>query len=152
MLNTYCWIMSTFSVPAKNMIGKGNEYAYAGVQPYIEGKSEKTLHAYYQWVPFVLFLQVTHFYSFFWFQWLPLFWNFVPSLKALTNPIGQMFNKGLQNWTKIKKVRKYSEMKIILTSTTNNSYLYFRASFFICHIGCGKFSRTERCPRLLTAY
>ena len=50
--------MSTFSVPAKNMIGKGNEYAYAGVEPYIEGKSEKTLHAYYQWVPFVLFLQV----------------------------------------------------------------------------------------------
>ena len=40
------------------MIGKGNEYAYAGVEPYIEGKSEKTLHAYYQWVPFVLFLQV----------------------------------------------------------------------------------------------
>ena len=51
--------MSTFSVPAKNMAGKGNEYAYAGVEPYIEGKSERTLHAYYQWVPFVLFLQVT---------------------------------------------------------------------------------------------
>ena len=40
------------------MAGKGNEYAYAGVEPYIEGKSERTLHAYYQWVPFVLFLQV----------------------------------------------------------------------------------------------
>ena len=50
--------MSTFSVPAKNMMGKGNEYAYPGVEPYIENKSEKTLHAYYQWVPFVLFLQV----------------------------------------------------------------------------------------------
>jgi hypothetical protein len=55
--------MSTFSVPAKNMIGKGNEYAYAGVEPYIEGKSEKTLHAYYQWVPFVLFLQVATFFN-----------------------------------------------------------------------------------------
>ena len=62
VLNTYCWIMSTFSVPAKNMDGKGNEYAYAGVEPYIEGKSERTLHAYYQWVPFVLFLQGVLFY------------------------------------------------------------------------------------------
>ena len=61
VLDTYCWIMSTFSVPAKNMVGKGNEYAYAGVEPYIEGKSERTLHAYYQWVPFVLFLQVCNF-------------------------------------------------------------------------------------------
>ena len=59
VLNTYCWIMSTFSVPAKNMVGKGNEYAYPGVEPYVDGKSERTLHAYYQWVPFVLFLQVT---------------------------------------------------------------------------------------------
>ena len=61
VLNTYCWIMSTFTVPAKNMMGKGTEYAHAGVEPYIPSgphQSEKTVHAYYQWVPFVLFLQV----------------------------------------------------------------------------------------------
>ena len=59
VLNTYCWIMSTFSVPAKNMVGKGNKYAYAGVEPYIDGESDKVVHAYYQWVPFVLFFQVS---------------------------------------------------------------------------------------------
>lgn len=64
VLNTYCWIMSTFSVPRRggNMMGKGEQYAYPGVEPYINGQSEKTLHAYYQWVPFVLFFQGVLFY------------------------------------------------------------------------------------------
>lgn len=54
--------MSTFSVPGRNAAGKGNEYAYQGVQPWIEGESEVVKHAYYQWVPFVLFLQGVMFY------------------------------------------------------------------------------------------
>ena len=46
----------------RNAAGKGNEYAYQGVQPWIEGESEVRKHAYYQWVPFVLFLQGVMFY------------------------------------------------------------------------------------------
>jgi len=61
VLNTYCWIMSTFTVPGRNAAGKGKEYAHQGVQPY-DGKSEIVKHAYYQWVPFVLFLQGVMFY------------------------------------------------------------------------------------------
>ena len=52
VLNTYCWIMSTFSVPNNP---SGHVAAHPGLGP--EGDSE-TVHAYYQWVPFVLFLQV----------------------------------------------------------------------------------------------
>jgi len=45
----------------RNAAGKGKEYAHQGVQPY-DGKSEIVKHAYYQWVPFVLFLQGVMFY------------------------------------------------------------------------------------------
>lgn len=52
VLNTYCWIMSTFSVP-------GTGGAHPGLGP---ETGEETVHAYYQWVPFVLFLQGVMFY------------------------------------------------------------------------------------------
>merc|ERR1712012_1397119 len=52
LLNTYCWIMSTFSIP-------GSGGAHPGLGP---ETGEETVHAYYQWVPFVLFLQGVMFY------------------------------------------------------------------------------------------
>ena len=55
-------LTSTPSLSGRNAAGKGNEYAYQGVQPWIEGESEVKKHAYYQWVPFVLFLQGVMFY------------------------------------------------------------------------------------------
>ncbi len=48
--------MNFFFVPG----GKGKQgenFAYPGVEPHAKGQ-ERTLHAYYQWVPFVLFFQV----------------------------------------------------------------------------------------------
>jgi hypothetical protein len=54
LLNSYCWIMSTFSVPG------ANNAAHPGLGP--EQPGEHTEHAYYQWVPFVLFLQGVMFY------------------------------------------------------------------------------------------
>jgi len=68
VLNTYCWIMSTFSIPSRNAAGKGVDYAYQGVQPGfddrsgVDGADPYVRHAYYQWVPFVLFLQGVMFY------------------------------------------------------------------------------------------
>ena len=66
-MNLYCWIHSTFSVPG--MFGKmedeygvgapldvNKETAHPGVGP--EGE-EAVYHKYYQWVVFVLFIQVT---------------------------------------------------------------------------------------------
>ena len=43
---------------------RGVDFAYEGVGPpkFKEGVAEKTFHAYYQWVPFVLFLQGIMFY------------------------------------------------------------------------------------------
>jgi len=74
VLNTYCWIMSTFSIPSRNAAGKGTDYAYQGVEPGfddragLDGEDKFVRHAYYQWVPFVLFLQGVMFYlpHYFW--------------------------------------------------------------------------------------
>merc|ERR1719270_1219415 len=61
VLNNYCWIMATFSVPAHGDDVHGQDNAYHGVKPYKEG-GERKIHAYYQWVPFVLFFQGLLFY------------------------------------------------------------------------------------------
>jgi len=71
VLNTYCWISQTFSVPPRSVLGlpeetkdiAGEEFAYPGVQPYTkDGSKDKVFHAYYQWVAIVLFLQAIFFY------------------------------------------------------------------------------------------
>uniref|UniRef100_A0A2A4K0X0 Innexin n=1 Tax=Heliothis virescens TaxID=7102 RepID=A0A2A4K0X0_HELVI len=56
VLNTYCWITYTFTLPNSNSKavahpGLGNDYL-----------EEKRIHAYYQWVPFMLFFQGLLFY------------------------------------------------------------------------------------------
>jgi hypothetical protein len=62
VLNTYCWIMSTFSVPSSKDGVKGLNYAYPGVGPETDDEGDYVFHAYYQWVPFMLFLQGVMFY------------------------------------------------------------------------------------------
>lgn len=56
LLNTYCWIESTFTLPKAFFKEVGTEVVYPGVDKYTKG-DEIVTHAYYQWVCFVLFLQ-----------------------------------------------------------------------------------------------
>ena len=55
-----------FIFSGRNAAGKGVNYAYQGVQP-ANGLDEDNYirHAYYQWVPFVLFLQGNEKWAFF---------------------------------------------------------------------------------------
>jgi len=68
ILNTFCWINHTFTVPMAPEQLIGDDVAYPGVGP---GESlvydERVVHSYYQWVPFVLFLQGMLFYLPHWF-------------------------------------------------------------------------------------
>lgn len=61
VINTYCWIESTFTLPRALSMKVGEEVVYPGVDKYREG-DEVIEHAYYQWVCFVLFLQGLLFY------------------------------------------------------------------------------------------
>lgn len=61
LLDTYCWIHKTFSIPSAWKGKLGDEVAYPGVAPHVPGE-KVVYHTYYQWVCFVLFLQALFFY------------------------------------------------------------------------------------------
>lgn len=64
IMNTYCFVMSTFVVPPRHQSagdsGDGIQL-FPGVGPHRPG-DEVAYKAYYQWIPFVLFLQSCLFY------------------------------------------------------------------------------------------
>ncbi|XP_032793797.2 innexin inx3 [Daphnia magna] len=60
-LNTYCWLHSTFTLASQEGQRVGIEFAHPGVGAE-KSDSEHRYHNYYQWVPFVLFLQGVLFY------------------------------------------------------------------------------------------
>jgi len=65
VINSYCWIKGTFIVPLhyKDFNTEvGWDVSQTGVGPYNPGTTEIEVKAYYQWVPFVLFLQGMMFY------------------------------------------------------------------------------------------
>lgn len=55
VINTYCWITYTFTLPGLNGLPVGTHVAQPGVG---SDQGDKTYHSYYQWVPFTLFMQV----------------------------------------------------------------------------------------------
>lgn len=56
VINTFCWITYTYSIPGMQYKKVGTEVAGHGLGN--ENGEEKRYHSYYQWVPFILFLQV----------------------------------------------------------------------------------------------
>lgn len=69
VLNNYCFISATFSIPRTTPVRR-DEMNIFGLGPYTE-EDDVTYHAYYQWVPFVLFGQALMFYApyFLWKMW-----------------------------------------------------------------------------------
>lgn len=55
VINTYCWITYTFTLPHEQGKPVGTHVAHPGLG---NDNQEKLYHSYYQWVPFVLFFQV----------------------------------------------------------------------------------------------
>ena len=61
VINSYCWIKGTFSVPKHYRdfdTEVGWDVSQTGVGPYNPKTDYIEVKAYYQWVPFMLFLQV----------------------------------------------------------------------------------------------
>ncbi len=61
MLNTYCYIHSSFIVPSTKVEDDNMIYKFPGVGPYHEEKQKDDLvfQTYYQWVSLLLLLQVS---------------------------------------------------------------------------------------------
>jgi len=72
LMDTYCWIHSTFSIPSRWTGEKGKDMPHPGIAPTadLEDGTEVVYHKYYQWVAFVLFLQAVMFYipRYLWFS------------------------------------------------------------------------------------
>jgi len=70
MMDTYCWIHSTYSIPSRWVGKKGVDVPHPGVAPVadLEDGTELKYHKWYQWVSFFLFLEAVFFYlpRFFW--------------------------------------------------------------------------------------
>ena len=58
VINTYCYVLSTFILPKHYHSMLGEDNVALGVGSYNPQTDDVTYKAYYQWVPFVLFLQV----------------------------------------------------------------------------------------------
>jgi len=63
VINTFCYIMSTFTLPSQLAGHVGQDVAAPGVGSYNQRNDEPRFKAYYQWVPFVLFMQAGLFYA-----------------------------------------------------------------------------------------
>ena len=58
VLNTYCWIHSTYTIPSAFWKRIGFDVAHPGVDKTLDPE-ERRYHKYYQWVCFCLFFQVS---------------------------------------------------------------------------------------------
>jgi len=106
IINSFCWIMSTYSLPKHYEGEPGSSFIHHGVGPQEEGDEEK-YHQYYQWVPLFLSFQAIMFY-------LPHFiWKtmegsrFTKILAGLNSSMYGSLEEDLNNLTKymIKRMR-----------------------------------------------
>jgi len=127
VLNTFCFIMSTFSVPRHWDAPLGDGVAYPGVGNGVVdgGQEEIKYHAYYQWVPFVLCLQAILFY-------IPRYlW------KSMEGGLFQTILSGLDKMTLDENSRHKKEL--LLTSYMIkhlDMHLNWAIRFFICEALC----------------
>jgi len=62
IMNSYCWLHSTYSVGARYEGTAGHDYAHKGVGPDVNDKAGHTYHRFYQWIGFMFVLQAGMFY------------------------------------------------------------------------------------------
>ncbi|CAB4062213.1 inx [Lepeophtheirus salmonis] len=64
IMDTYCWIHSTFTIPNKISGEVGKDMPFPGISPIadLEPGTEVKFHKYYQWVCFFLFFEAALFY------------------------------------------------------------------------------------------
>lgn len=71
LINTFCWVEGTFTLPKAFLKKVGEEIIYPGVDTSYGPEDERIVHTYYQWVGFMLLLQAALFYfpRLIWISW-----------------------------------------------------------------------------------
>lgn len=122
ILNTYCWITYTFSLPNEFNKAVGTEVAHPGLG--VDNTKEKTYHSYYQWVPFMLFFQGVFFYAphWMWKQWEE------GKIRMISDGM-----RGAQLETKQERSSKASRLVTYILDTLHlhNSYA---AGYYFCEV------------------
>ena len=122
IVDTYCWIHSTFTVPGG--IGKriGSEVAHPGVEKFTPGMI-RTQHKYYQWVCFVLFFQGVCFYfpRYLWKLWEQ------GKMRNLSTGLESAVQSEEEKRSKIEQVVSY----LAATLRTNDAYM---AQYVACEV------------------
>lgn len=127
IINTYCWITSTFTMPDafNREIGVSNGIAHPGIANDYGDFQARKYYTWYQWVCFCLFFQAMFCYF---PQWL---WNIWEG--GLANTLVMGMNHGLQPIETIKN-KKNTLMKYLTTHIRmHNTYVY---RYFICEAFC----------------
>jgi len=123
VMDTYCWIHSTYSVSDKVNGKVGSEVAHAGVAPPPGDGSGRKYHKYYQWVCFTLFFQAVLFYipRYLWKSWE------AGKLKMLVQDM---------NVPIIDEDAKEDRKKILVDYFTTNrhNHEFYAYRFFFCEL------------------
>nr|XP_027217939.1 innexin inx2-like [Penaeus vannamei] len=108
VVNNYCFIMGTFTVDRLHGKQVGVQVPHPGVGP-SEPDDELTFHTYYQWVPFVLFVQGILFYvpHWIWKMWEKGLFKTVIQNLSIRDYLGDNLKKYFGKNEEIKKLCDY---------------------------------------------
>jgi len=120
LLDTFCWIHSTFSIVGAWNKTVGVEIPYPGVDKYSAGE-QRVYHKYYQWVCFVLFFQAMLFY-------VPRYlWKLTEN-----NRVSSLVND--LNCPIMPEEKRKERRQLLVNYLTNNLHLhgFYAFQYFIC--------------------
>ncbi|EFN83092.1 innexin inx1 [Harpegnathos saltator] len=125
VVNTYCWITSTFTMPDAYFRQVGKEVAHPGVSNDFGDFSARKYYTYYQWVCFALFFQGV-------LCWLPQWlWNAWEN--GLMETIVMGMNLSMDTKENIEKKKNVLMEYLTLNMKRHTSYVY---RYFVCEFLC----------------
>uniref|UniRef100_A0A336M2F4 Innexin n=1 Tax=Culicoides sonorensis TaxID=179676 RepID=A0A336M2F4_CULSO len=121
VINTYCWITYTFTLPGLHGQPIGTHVAQSGVG---SDQGDKTFHSYYQWVPFTLFFQGILFYV---PHWIWKNWE-SGKIRMISDGIRGVYTAPME-----ERLNRQSRLVryIVDSLSTHNSYSF---GYFFCEL------------------
>ncbi|XP_014478460.1 PREDICTED: innexin inx1 [Dinoponera quadriceps] len=125
VVNTYCWIMSTFTMPDAYFRETGKEVAHPGVANDFGDFTGRKYYTYYQWVCFMLFFQAL-------LCWIPQWlWNFWEG--GLMETITMGLDQSMDTKENIEKKKNCLMEYLTLYMKRHTTYVY---EYFACEFLC----------------